>query len=105
MIRFILSLFIPFRWFIERMGADYNQFILLLKLKLTLDDRNVNRTSRKSGNAQTKVLLWQSVAQISIGVVFALFLNIVKSPFTYYYFAHTFVMAMMIISEFAGGTI
>lgn len=105
MIRFILSLFIPFRWFIERMGADYNQFILLLKLKLTLDDRNVNRTSRKSGNAQTKVLLWQSVAQISIGVVFALFLNIVKSPFTYYYFAHTFVMAMMammIISEFTG---
>jgi ABC-2 type transport system permease protein len=103
MIRVILSFFIPFRWFIERMGADYNQFIILLKLKLTLDDRNVKKASRKPEKAQTKILLWQSVAQISIGVLFALFLNIVKSPFTYYYFAHTFVIAMiamMIISEF-----
>lgn len=103
MIRFILSLFIPFRWFIERMGADYNQFILILKLKLTLDDRNVKRLSRNPDKAQTKVLLWQSVSQIFIGILFALFLNIIKSPFTYFYFAHTLVMAMMammIISEF-----
>ena len=103
MIRVILSFFIPFRWFIEKMGADYNQFIILLKLKLTLDDRNVKKLSRKPEKAQTKILLWQSVTQISIGVLFALFLNIIKSPFTYYYFAHTFVivmMAMMIISEF-----
>jgi ABC-2 type transport system permease protein len=103
MIRFILSLFTPFRRLIEKMGADYNQFIIILKLKLTLDDRNANSLAGKSENAQTKVLLKQSAAQIFIGVLFALFLYIVKSPFTYYYFSHTFVMtmmAMMIISEF-----
>jgi ABC-2 type transport system permease protein len=103
MIRFILSLFSPFRWFIEKMGADYNQFISLLRLKLTIDDRNVKSLSRKTEGAPTNVLLWQSVSQIFIGLLFALFLNIVKSPFTYYYFAHSFVMAMMammIISEF-----
>jgi hypothetical protein len=103
MIRFIIALFIPFRWFIEKMGADYNQFIIILKLKLTLDDRNVKRLSGKPENAKTNVLLWQSVSQICIGILFSLFLDIVKSSFTYYYFAHTFMMtmmAMMIISEF-----
>jgi ABC-2 type transport system permease protein len=103
MIRFILFLFAPFRWFIERMGADYNQFITLLKLKLTIDDRNLKRSSAKPGQNNTNALLMQSVTQIFIGAMFALFLYIVKSPFTYYYFAHTFIMAMMammIISEF-----
>ena len=81
------------------MGADYEQFILILKLKLTLDDRNGKSSSGKSDNA----LLKQSITQILIGIFFALLLNIIKSPFTFYYFAHTFVMlmmAMMIISEF-----
>ena len=102
MIRFILALFIPFRWVIEKMGADYNQFITLLKLKLTIDDRNSKGLQGK-GKSKTNVLLWQSVAQIFIGFLYATFLYIIKSPFTYYYFAHTFIMvmlAMMIISEF-----
>lgn len=103
MIRLILSFFIPFRWLIEKMGADYNQFIILLKLKLTLDNRNVKRISGKQEKTQTRVLFWQSVSQIFIGSLFALFLSMVKSQFTYYYFSHTFIMAMMammIISEF-----
>jgi ABC-2 type transport system permease protein len=103
MIRFILSLFIPFRWFIERMGANHNQFISLLKLKLTIDDRNTKRLSGKTGNKKSNVLLWQSVTQIVLGALFTSILFIIKSDFTYYYFAHTFIMvmmAMMIISEF-----
>jgi ABC-2 type transport system permease protein len=103
MIKLILSLFIPFRWLIEKMGADYNQFIILLKLKLTLDNRNVKSISGKQEKTQIRVLFWQSVSQIFIGSLFALFLSIVKSQFTYYYFSHTFIMAMMammIISEF-----
>jgi ABC-2 type transport system permease protein len=99
MIRFLLSLFIPFRWFIIKMGVDYRQFILILKLKLTLDSRNVKSISGKTANAQ----LSQSFTQIFIGVLFAFLLYHIKSPFTFYYLAHSFVMvmmAMMIISEF-----
>lgn len=104
MITFILKLFVPFRWFIEKMGADYNQFIRILKLKLTLDDRRVNRYSKKTENGQQKTLIKQSFFQIFMGVFFALFLILVKTPFTFFYFAHTFLMvmmAMMIISEFS----
>jgi len=84
------------------MGADYNQFITLLKLKLTIDNRNPKGLEGKE-KSKTNVLLWQSAAQIFIGLLYASFLYIIKSPFTYYYFAHIFIMvmmAMMIISEF-----
>jgi len=104
MIKLILKLFAPFRWFIEKMGADYDQFIRILKLKLTLDDRRVNRYSKKSGNAQEKTLIKQSFFQVFMGTFFALFLVLVKDPFTFFYLSHTFLMAMMammIISEFS----
>lgn len=103
MIRFLLSLFIPFRWLIEKMGADYKQFIRILQLKLTLDDRRANKYSKNKENANGKSLIKQSIFQILMGIFFALFVVLVKSPFTFYYFAHMFVMvmmAMMIISEF-----
>ncbi|HEY3372569.1 MAG TPA: hypothetical protein VGK10_17075 [Prolixibacteraceae bacterium] len=103
MIRFLLSLFTPFRWFIEKMGADYNQFIQILRLKLTLDDRRANRYSKKKENEQGKTLFKQAIFQMFMGIFFAVFVYMVKSPFTFYYFAHTFIMvmmAMMIISEF-----
>ncbi|MCX6239112.1 MAG: hypothetical protein NTY07_16385 [Bacteroidia bacterium] len=104
MINLILKLFIPFRWFIEKMGADYDQFIRILKLKLTLDDRRANKYSKKSKNAQEKTLIKQSFFQIFMGVFFAMFLIMIKTPFTFFYIAHTFLMAMMammIISEFS----
>jgi len=103
MIRFILSLFTPFRWFIEKMGADYNQFIRILKLKLTLDDRRIKVATRKTKNAQEKMLIKQSLGQIFMGLFFSTMLILIKSPFTFFYLAHTFIMvlmAMMIISEF-----
>jgi ABC-2 type transport system permease protein len=103
MIRFILSLFIPFRWFIEKMGADYNQFIRILELKLTLDNRRVNPMSKKAKNDQRNMLLMQSVTMIFLGVFFGIFLSMIKSPFTFFYLSHTFLMVMMamtIISEF-----
>ncbi len=103
MIRFLLSLFKPFRWFIEKMDADYNQFIRILQLKLTMDDRRMKGLGNKSKQETENALLKQSVMQILFGVFFATFLLIIKSQFTYYYFAHTFLMAMMammIISEF-----
>ncbi|HZL12254.1 MAG TPA: hypothetical protein VFC65_19890 [Prolixibacteraceae bacterium] len=103
MIRFILSLFMPFRWFIEKMGADYNQFIRILQLKLTLDDRRIKVATKKNKNAQEKMLIKQSLGQIFMGVFFSVLLIMIKSPFTFFYLAHTFIMAlmaMMIISEF-----
>ena len=103
MIRFLLSLFKPFRWFIEKMDADYNQFIRILQLKLTMDNRRMKGLGNKSKQETENALLKQSFMQIMFGVFFATFLLMIKSQFTYYYFAHTFLMAMMammIISEF-----
>jgi len=103
MIRFLLSLFKPFRWFIGKMDADYNQFIRILQLKLTMDNRRMKGLGNKSKQETENALLKQSLMQILFGVFFATFLLMIKSQFTYYYFAHTFLMAMMammIISEF-----
>lgn len=103
MIRFILSLFIPFRWFIEKMGADYKQFIRILELKLTLDNRRVKSLSKKPKNEQQNMLIMQSITQIFLGIFFGVFLSMIKLPFTFFYFSHTFLMVMMamtIISEF-----
>jgi len=103
MIRFILLLFKPFRWFIEKMGADYNQFIRILQLKLTLDDRRIKAATKKTTNAQEKMLIKQSFGQILMGLFFSIMLIMIKSPFTFFYLSHTFIMvlmAMMIISEF-----
>ena len=103
MIKFLLLLFKPFRWFIEKMGADYNQFIGILQLKLTMDNRRMKGIGNNSKKETENALIKQSFGQIFFGIFFAMFLIIVKSPFTYYYFAHTFLMAMMammIISEF-----
>jgi len=103
MIRYLLLLFIPFRWFIENMGADYHQFISILKLKLTMDNRRMKGLGNISKNGTENALVKQSIGQISFGLFFGIFLMMVKLPFTFYYFAHTFLMvmmAMMIISEF-----
>jgi len=103
MIRFLLSLFAPFRWFIEKMGADYPQFISILKLKLTMDNRRLKGLGNTSNKETENALVKQSLSQIFFGLFFGMFLMMVKLPFTFYYFAHTFLMvmmAMMIISEF-----
>ncbi len=104
MIRFILLLFSPFRGFIERTGSDYNQFITILKLKLTKDDREARGITNKSGGKKLeKMLLKQSLTQIFLGTIFLSLLALIRDPFTYYYFAHLLIMvmmAMMIISEF-----
>ena len=103
MIRFLVSLFKPFRWFIEKMGADYNQFIRILELKLTMDNRRMKGIGNHAKKETENALMKQSFSQIMFGIFFAMFLIMIKSPFTFYYFAHTFLMAMMammIISEF-----
>jgi ABC-2 type transport system permease protein len=103
MIRFLLSLFIPFRWFIEKTGADYNQFTSILKLKLTVDNRSVKGLMKKPERAYGNMLIKQSIGYIAFGAFFGIFLTIIKSSFTFYYFAHIFLlvmMAMSIISEF-----
>ncbi|HBL77962.1 MAG: hypothetical protein A2W90_01350 [Bacteroidetes bacterium GWF2_42_66] len=103
MINFILSLFSPFRRFIETMGADYNQFISILKLKLTQDDRRVTGLTKTKDQNHVKMLVKQSFSQIFMGLIFIIILGTIKSPFTYFYFAHLLVMilmAMMIVSEF-----
>ena len=89
MIKFLLSLFKPFRWFIEKMDVDYDQFIRILQLKLTLDNRQMKGLGNHSKNETENALTKQSFAQIMFGIFFAIFLLMIKSPFTYFYFAHT----------------
>jgi len=105
MIKILLSLFRPFRWFIERMGADYDQFIRILELKLTLDDRRtrgINKTNTNSSEISNTILK-QSFSQIIMGVMFAVVVMLVKSQFTFFFMMHIvlmIMMAMLIISEF-----
>lgn len=104
MVKFLLSLFVPFRWFIEKTGADYNQFIKILRLKLILDDRRMKGFGGNQGKTIENALVKQSLTQLFLGALFLTFLAVVKSPFTFFYFSHTFtmvMMAMMIISEFS----
>ena len=103
MIRFLLSLFLPFRWFIERTGANYDQFIRILELKLTLDDRRVRSIKNNNTSEIKNSILKQSLGQIFMGVIFAFTCILVKSEFTYFYIAHIIIMvmmAMLIISDF-----
>lgn len=104
MIKFLLSLFAPFRWFIEKTGANYEQFILILRLKLTMDNRRMRGLGGNAKNSMENSLIKQSVTQVIMGLLFMSFLLIIQSPFTFYYFSHTItmvMMAMMIISEFS----
>ncbi len=99
MISFILSLFRPFRTVIERTGADYYQFITILKLRLTIDGRK----SRKSHTSSNMGLVLQSVVQLFIGFIIAISFIMIRSEFTFYYLMHSIIMvmmSMMIISEF-----
>ena len=99
MIRFLLSLFKPFRALIERGGADYEQFMRILELKLTIDNR---KQGRNKGSSERSLIL-QSVGQIAMGAAFALISLNIKESFTFYYVMHTIIMvilAMTIISEF-----
>ena len=103
MIKFLLSLFKPFRGFIEKMGADYNQFIRILQLKLTMDNRRTKGIGANANKETENALIKQSFFQLMIGVGFAMLFILVKSPFTFYFLFHSLLMAMMamtIIAEF-----
>lgn len=100
MIRFLLSLFKPFRGLIERSGADFEQFIRILELKLTIDDRK--QSKKRSGSTERSLIL-QSLGQMAMGLAFAMVSIRINESFTFYYLMHTILMvmmAMMIISEF-----
>lgn len=98
MIKFLLALFRPFRRLIESAGADYDQFIQILELKLTIDNR---KQGRKQGTE--KSLIVQSLGQIVMGFVFSIATLMIQSEFTFFFLMHsviTVMMAMLIISEF-----
>lgn len=86
------------------MGADYNQFIKILKLKFTLDNRRASNISGKKGSNIKNSLIWQFVSMFIMGGISVMVLALIKSPFTLYFVAHsilTISMAMLIISEFS----
>lgn len=102
MIHFILKLFVPFRWLIQKMGADYSQFVSIMRLKLTVDSRRINN-SPVMGNGRAKTMTGQLFMQAFMGIFFAMMVGLVKSSFAFFYLAHSFIMALMalmIIAEF-----
>lgn len=103
MIRLILFLLRPFRKLVEIVDADFNQFISIIRLKLTIDNRRSKKFNSSGEKETTNGLLNTVLHQLLIGFLFALFLFTVQSRFTFFYLAHIFVMTMMlmmIISEF-----
>lgn len=99
MIQFLLLLFRPFRSLIEKNGADYEQFIRILELKLTLDNR---KQGHKKSSTERSLII-QSISQIAMGFIFCIISIQISNEFTFYYLMHTIIMVMvvmMIISEF-----
>jgi len=103
MIKFIVSLFWPFRRLIEWTGVDYGQFITILKLKLLMDNRRNTAFSSKRGGEARNMLLMQSGLYVLFGAILTGMLQVIHSAFVFYFFIHSMVMiftAMLIISEF-----
>ena len=99
MINFILALFVPFRWMLEKMGADYNQFISLMRLRLLMDSRRENNAYAFGGTMSKQILILAL-----FGSIFAYMTYRINLPSLYVYvFIHTMTMLMMslmIITEF-----
>jgi len=103
MIKFIVSLFWPFRKLIEWTGVDYGQFISILKLKLLMDNRRNTAFSSKRGGETRNMLLMQSGMYVLFGAILTGMLHVIQSAFVFYFIIHSMVMiftAMLIISEF-----
>jgi hypothetical protein len=103
MIRFIVSLFLPFRKLIEWTGVDYGQFITVLKLKLLMDNRRSTSFSSNRGGETRNMLMMQSGMFALFGAVLTSILHVIQSAFVFYFAIHSMVMiftAMLIISEF-----
>jgi hypothetical protein len=86
---FILSLFVPFRWIIRKMGADYDQFICLLKLKLIQDSRRQSNTQGLGGSMSKQIFV-----QVLFGFIFALIVSSAKFPAFFVYF---FILSMSMV--------
>ncbi|GET32873.1 hypothetical protein PbJCM13498_17360 [Prolixibacter bellariivorans] len=103
MIKFIVSLFLPFRKLIEWTGVDYGQFITILKLKLLMDNRRSTSFSSNRGGETRNMLLMQSGVFALFGAILTGLLHVIQSAFVFYFVIHSMVMiftAMLIISEF-----
>ncbi|GET30345.1 hypothetical protein [Prolixibacter sp. SD074] len=103
MIRFIVSLFLPFRKLIEWTGVDYGQFITVLKLKLLMDNRRSTSFSSNRGGETRNMLMMQSGMFALFGAILTSILHVIQSAFVFYFAIHSMVMiftAMLIISEF-----
>ncbi|GET20658.1 hypothetical protein [Prolixibacter denitrificans] len=103
MVKFIVSLFWPFRRLIEWTGVDYGQFITILKLKLLMDNRRNTAFSSKRGGEARNMLLMQSGLYALFGAILTGMLQVIQSAFVFYFVIHSMVMiftAMLIISEF-----
>ncbi|NHB67904.1 hypothetical protein [Perlabentimonas gracilis] len=104
MIKLILSLFVPFKSIIKRMGANYTQFIKILKLKLTLDNRRPSSFNGNSSKENSSSLVWQFLMMLIIGLIILIITTKLQDSFTLFFVGHSMLMltiSMLIISEFS----
>jgi ABC-2 type transport system permease protein len=104
MIDLILKIFLPFKWFIEKMDADFSQFQTILKLKLTLDNRRSGSLSGIRNSNSRNRIVEQLFVHLLFGLFIILMLSIIKNPGMYFFVAHLLLilyLSMLIIAEFS----
>ncbi|MEL6675716.1 MAG: hypothetical protein AAFR61_26145 [Bacteroidota bacterium] len=97
MIRLFLGLLVPFKPLLKRMGVNTDQLWLLLRTKLTLDNR---RSSPMQGNSKpTKNRLGlMGFLYIFLGLYIGLLISMMESLFTSMVIFHSFLMVMIAVS-------
>ncbi len=104
MIKLLLSLFVPFKSIIKRMGASYTQFIKILELKLTLDNRRPSNFNGNRAKENSSSLFWQFLMMFILGLVILTITTKLHDSFTLFFLGHsmlTLTISMLIISEFS----
>lgn len=104
MIKLLLSLFVPLKSIIKKMGASYTQFIKILELKLTLDNRRPSNFNGNKSKENSSSLFWQFLMMFIFGLIILMITTKLHDSFTLFFLGHsilTLTISMLIISEFS----
>ncbi|WP_242844636.1 hypothetical protein [Clostridium novyi] len=101
-----LKIIDKFKWVYSKLGVDYNVMRSILKIKLTMDKRNVptvlnNREDKKDKNNNFRVLI---ITYLVMGMFLAFFIGINENimwQMTIYFILFMFIILSTFISDFS----
>lgn len=101
-----LKIIDKFKWIYSKLGVNYNVMRSILKIKLTMDKRNVptvlnNRENKKDKNNNFKVLI---ITYLVMGMFLAFFIGINENimwQMTIYFTLFMFIILSTFISDFS----